>query len=184
MYDGTCWKLVERSRLVNGGDRLDPLRAIFRLFARIAVFTWVAGCSFHASGLARPDGAGVSLEQMDGHIVRLVTGPESFPLRALDGHSITIDGQRIGRTVRVGAWTVDDGLHGMPVWVGPVRLMGAQIGIEDHNSQAFYWVDDDAARTLAPHADKVVLLEGYIDGPHRIHVLYWRSLDLGRPTTP
>jgi len=105
-----------------------------------------------------------------------VTSPGSEPLAALDGHEITVEGQRVFGALRVSDWQVVGGLHGMPVWVGQVQRMGAQIGVNDRNSGAFYWVDDAAAQTLDDHIGEVVLLEGYVDGPHRVRVMFWRPL--------
>ena len=141
----------------------------------LAMLTTI-GCASHATGLARPAGAGVEIEQMDGTRWRLVTGPDSAPLRALDGHTITVAGQRLGRSLRVTGWRVDQGLHGMPVWVGTVRRLGAQVAIEDRNTGGVVVVDDAAVRTLAAHEGDVVLVEGYGDGPNRVKVMFWRSL--------
>lgn len=165
----TLQRLVEATSTVNG--------ALLRAVLAVALLSASAGCAFHATGLARPTPGGPTLEVIDGTTWRLVVGPDAAPLAALDGHTVTIDGQRVFGTVRVSDWRVDEGLHGMPVWVGPVQRMGAQIGVDDRNSGAFYWVDDAATRTLAAHVGEVVLLEGYVDGPHRVKVLYWRPLD-------
>lgn len=143
----------------------------------VAALSATAGCAFHATGLARPTSGGPTLQTIDGTTLRLVVGPDAAPLGHLDGHTVTVDGQRVFGAVRVTDWRVEEGLHGMPVWVGPVQRMGAQIGIEDRNSGAFYWVDDAAIRTLSAHVGQVVLVEGYVDGPHRVKVLYWRPLD-------
>jgi len=163
-------RLVEAIVPVNGAQRVRTLLVVVTL-AGLG-----GSCAFHATGLALPSPAGPTLNTFDGTTYRLLVGPESAALGHLDGHTVTIDGQRAFGAVRVADWSVDEGLHGMPVWVGPVKIMGAQVGLDDRNSGAFYWVDDQAARTLQAHAGEVVLVEGYVDGPHRVRVLYWRPL--------
>ena len=134
------------------------------------------GCAFKESGLARPSADGVVLDMMDGRQVPLKTDTDSDPLRFLDGHSVHVEGRRVGRAVRVSEWQVLEGLHGMNVWVGPVGRNSGGIGVDDRNSRVFYWVDEEAAATLAPWLGKVVLIEGYVDGHHRVHATAWRPL--------
>jgi hypothetical protein len=51
------------------------------------------------------------------------------------------------------------------------------IGVQDRNSGAYYLVDPDSAETLKPYVGKTVLLEGYVEGAHRVRVLYFRVLE-------
>jgi hypothetical protein len=53
---------------------------------------------------------------------------------------------------------------------------GVQLGVQDRNSGAYYLVDEAAVQDLEPFIGKPVLLEGYVDGAHRIAVLYYRVL--------
>jgi len=147
----------------------------------VAALAFAPGCAIKVAGLARPTPGGPTVETREGTTYRLVTTPDSAPLAQLDGHEVVVDGQRAFGAVRVTDWQVVSGLHGMPVWVGPVKVMGAQIGVADRNSGAFYWVDDGAARTLREHIGETVLLEGYVDGPHRVRVMYWRPLSKPAP---
>jgi len=156
-----------------------PFRAQRALPVLLSAVLGAGGCAVKVSGLARPTPAGPTVETREGEVYRLVTSPDSVALAALDGHEVVVEGQRAFGAVRVTDWQVVGGLHGMPVWVGEVRGMGAQIGVDDRNSGAFYWVDDHAAQTLDDHVGEVVLLEGYVDGPHRIRVMYWRPLSPG-----
>jgi hypothetical protein len=165
---------VEAIAPVNGAQRVRRLLVVVSL---AALCNGLGGCAFHATGLATPTPAGPTLVEIDGTSHRLLVGPDAAPLSHLDGHTIRVEGQKVLGAVRVTDWSIQEGLHGMPVWVGPVKLMGAQVGVEDRNSGAFYWVDDAAARTLSAHAGSVVLVEGYVDGPHRVRALYWRLLE-------
>jgi hypothetical protein len=124
-----------------------------------------------------PTSTGARLTTVQGQSYRLILTPQSAPIHHLDGHLIDAWGPRIFRTVRVGRWTVGEGLHGMPTWVGDLVPLGEQVGIEDLNSGVLYLLDDAAAATLTPHVGEVVLLEGYVIGPHRVQVLYYRVLE-------
>ncbi len=136
----------------------------------------LSGCAVRTTGLVRPSDTGARLIESDGEEWRLVLLGPSVALGSLDGHTVWVSGQRFLGAIRVADWKVVDGLHGMHAMVGPLRRMGAQIGVEDRNSGAFYWLDDAAARKLEGHVDGIVLLEGYVDGPHRLHVMFFRVL--------
>ena len=144
-----------------------------------ALLSVVQGCAFHATGLLEPAGAGVRLLEVTGEPWRLVLLGPAEALGELDGLVVEVDGQRLFRTVRVAEWRVREGEHGMPAWVGPVQRMGAQIGIADRNTQQFFWLDENASRVLGEHVGETVLLEGYVDGPHRVRVLHYRVLSAG-----
>lgn len=136
----------------------------------------VGGCAYHQTGLVEVGPRGTTLVEPDGDSVTLVLGEGSQPIRHLEGHLVDVEGQRFMRAVRVEGWRVPEGLHGMAAWVGPLTPMGSQLGLQDRNSGGFYLLDPEAEKALARYADQVVLLEGYVDGPHRIHVLFYRVL--------
>jgi len=137
----------------------------------------LVGCAGHVRGLVEPTPAGSRLTTVEGRVYKLILTGESTPIHRLDGHFVDAWGQRVFNTIRVSRWTVGEGLHGMPTWVGKLVVMGEQLGIEDMNSGVFYLLDDKAAGTLRVHADKVVLVEGYVDGPHMVHAVYYRLLE-------
>lgn len=144
--------------------------------AAIAGMLLVQGCAYHQTGLVETGPRGTLLVESDGKTVALVLGEEASPVKHLGGHLVDVRGQRFLRNVRVGDWRVPEGLHGMAAWVGPLTPMGSQLGVQDRNSGAFYLLDAEAESALRAHAGQSVLLEGYVDGPHRIKVLYYRVL--------
>jgi hypothetical protein len=135
-----------------------------------------AGCAAHLRGFVGPSDVGTELSTIEGDHYRLVLSKDSAPLAHLDGHLAEVDGIRTGRRVRVSDWTVLEGLHGMTVWVGTVQWVGGAIGVADRNSGALYRVDSAAAGLLQEHLGEVVLLEGWVDGPHEVRVQWWRPL--------
>lgn len=136
------------------------------------------GCAFHAEGLVGPEGAVTVLNTLDGERYRLALDSEDTrPLAFLQNHTTEIDGTRVFRVVHVTDWKVLEGLHGMPTWVGVLQDQGGRnLGITDRNSDAFYVLDEGATGLLRPELGKVVLVEGYVEGPHQVHVVYYRVL--------
>jgi hypothetical protein len=107
---------------------------------------------------------------------RLALPEDAVPLRYLDGHEAEIWGSRVGRRVRVTDWKLGEGLHGMPSFVGVIEVQGAQIGILDRNSKAYYVFDQAAVPVLRPLTGKTVMVEGYVEGAHLVRVLFYRIL--------
>lgn len=142
-----------------------------------ALFLALQGCAWHGRGLVEPGNNGVRLTDISGRSVLLVTDADSRPLQRLDGHLTEVWGRRLIGPVQVREWRVLEGVHGLAVWVGPVTLQGIQVGLQDHNSGSFYFVDKEAARVLAARPDETILVEGHVDGPNRIKVLYYRWLE-------
>lgn len=135
------------------------------------------GCAVHLVGLVGPDDdRGTVLSTLEGQQYRLSLHGEARPMRYLDGHLCEVDGTTSFKRVRVGAWTVLEGLHGLPVWVGVLEWRGVQIGMHDRNTGAYVFLDEEGADVLAPYVGKPVLVEGYVEGAHRVRVVYYRVL--------
>ena len=148
-----------------------------RVLMLLLLFALVgAGCATHRVGLVHAAEGPIVLESMDGKKVRLVTLGDAAPIAHLDGHMLEVWGQRLFGAMRISKWRVDQGIHGLATWVGKLEAHGVQIGLHDRNSGGFYFVSEKIEDELAPHLGKQVLLEGYVDGPHRIQVLFYRVL--------
>lgn len=150
----------------------------------IALAAPTAGCAVKLTGIVAPSatGPGTSLTTPEGDRYTLVLGPESQPLGFLDGHEAWIEGGRIGQSVRVSDWKVVGGLHGLQVWVGPVDVLGVQVGIADRNTGSFFVLDEASWDVLAPFAGDTVLVEGWVEGAHRLRVVYYRVLAAEDPS--
>ncbi|MCB9685070.1 MAG: hypothetical protein H6738_07395 [Alphaproteobacteria bacterium] len=137
----------------------------------------LAGCALHRVGVVEVVEEGpVRLVSVDGRDRLLLLG-EAERLRYLDGHLVELDGTKTLGRLRVGQWRVIEGPRGLPVWYGPVQVLGSQVGIQDLGSGMFVYVDARAAERLRSKAGEWVLVEGYVEGPQRVVVLHWRSLD-------
>lgn len=116
-----------------------------------------------------PDGAPTTLLLPDGGRARLAPlTEEARPLGALDGFLVEVDGRRALGRLRVTSLRVVEGPSGFPVWLGPVQVLGLQVGVMDRYSGQLYWLDDPTARALRGRAGAEVAIEGYVDGPHRV----------------
>jgi hypothetical protein len=141
------------------------------------------GCSTHATGIVSPvPEGGTALQTIGGETLRLRLGRDSAPLAYLDGHEVEIEGVRSGRAVRVRDWRITGGLHGLQVWVGPVDILGIQVGIADRNTGSYFVLDEASWDVLAPFAGDTVLVEGWVEGAHRLRVVYYRVLAAEEPS--
>jgi hypothetical protein len=144
--------------------------------ASVAAALLAAGCSAHVVGLVEPAAAGPHLRTSEGASFALVVAGDSAPMSYLDGHTAEVWGRKaLGRLV-VADWKVLDGLHGLPTWVGPLVAQGVQIGVQDRNSGGFYLLDQAGAAALEAYVGEQVLVEGYVEGAHRVRVVYFRVL--------
>jgi hypothetical protein len=152
-----------------------------RTVARVGPIAVLAlgACAFHETGLVHAGAASTMLETPEGKSYRLILVGEAAPVAFLDGHLADIRGTRTFHTVAVRDWKVAEGLHGMAAWVGVLEQTGVQIGLLDRNSGAYYVVDRDGADVLYRYVGEPVLLEGYVEGAHQVHVLYFRVLAPG-----
>ena len=147
-----------------------------RAWLAIAAVTLLASCASKVVGIVEPADGGMRLITPVGKEVRLVLLEDARSIRYLDGHMVEVRGPKLGKTLKVRDWKVREGLHGLAVWVGPLEARGVQVGVHDRNSGGFYLLDDEAARDLEIYAGHPAVLEGYIEGPHRLHVVYYRVL--------
>ncbi len=136
------------------------------------------GCIAHQSGLVQRDGEQVSLLTEHGKRIRLRLPTEEVrPVARLQDHLVELEGIRGPRGLRVTDFKVHEGLHGLTAWVGVLEPLGSQVAIRDRTSGAAYVLVSDSAEALRPFLFKPVLLEGYVEGPHQVRVLYYRVLE-------
>ncbi len=130
------------------------------------------GCSAHVRGVLEEGPVGVVVRAMAGKPVPLVLAGAAKPLAQLNGYTVEVWGQRALGAIRVERWSVVEG--SLPAVVGTLERRGVQLGLLDQGSRAFYFVV--GAPDLNDHVGQIVLVEGFVDGPHQIVVVSWRSL--------
>lgn len=144
--------------------------------ALAGVLLLLSGCATHAIGIVAPADGDVLLTTVHGEDYRLVLDEDTRPLQYLDGHTAEVEGPASFGRLRVRDWSILEGLHGLPVWVGVLEWRQGALGLQDRNTGAFYYVDPDNEEVLDPFAGTPVLLEGYVEGAHRVRVVYFRVL--------
>lgn len=142
-------------------------------------FLLTSGCiPAHKIGLMKTVNGQPQLVTMDGDKTKLKLQNESEALRILDGPSVEVWGKtNLSGHLVVNRFRVHEGNHGLAVWIGQLRRLGVQLGIDDANSGAFYLMGEGSWRHLEPFVGDRLLIEGFVDGPHRVKVLHFQVLD-------
>lgn len=138
---------------------------------------WVGpGCAWKGEGLVAHHGLGTTVTTPTGGRLKLVLGESDRALAHLDGHLVMLEGRRAFGSLRVTDWSVPEGTHGMAAWVGRLERRGVQLGLQDRNSGAYYLLDSASWPVLSGAVGQEVLVEGYVDGPHEVKVMFYRVL--------
>jgi len=153
------------------------LRLVSSIVPITALLSTAPGCAVTLRGIIEAPEGSARLRLLDGRSLRLLAIGPAGGLDSLDGAWVEVEGQRTLGTVRVAWWTVTEGPHGFPAYVGVLQAFGSQLGIEDRGSGATLLLDDAAVDALWPARGRLAVLEGYIDGPHRLHVTWSKVVD-------
>ena len=144
----------------------------------LAFLVLVTGCQAHFRGMvdAGPD-VRTALVTYEGKKFQLMTMGESAPLGRLNGYLVDVWGQKVCRTIRVDDWKAPTGIHGMTAWVGELQNHGVQIAFDDRNTGGFYFVHQSDEEEMRQFIGHTVLVEGYVEGNHRVQVMHYQVLD-------
>ncbi len=137
----------------------------------------LAACAVHQVGLVEVTGDRARLVSADGGRERLLLLGDATRLQSLGEHLVEVDGSRTVGRLRVTRWRVLEGPGGMPVFAGPVQVLGMQVGVMDAGSGTLVYVDERTAEALRPLAGAWVAIEGFVEGPQRVRATSWRPLD-------
>ena len=145
------------------------------------IAVWLLGCALQSevAGVVRvQDGSGVHLDAMSGESVRLSLSGDAAWLSDLNGASVWVAGPRLGQRIWVGDWRVVTGADGSAPYLGLLRRHGANLVLADRNSGAEYVFDPSSYSQLESSAGKIVLVNGFVVGPHMLHVVDWRVMEV------
>lgn len=137
----------------------------------------LSSCAVTVNGLVERQGNAVMLRTPEGAELPLLLGPEQTGLQWVQGADVMIEGSRVFGQLSVREWTTGDGRNGWPTWLGTLESKGVQLGLQDRNSGAFYLLDKTMRDPLGESVGKLVLIEGYVSGAHRVTVLDAQVLD-------
>lgn len=141
------------------------------------VLLWWLGCAVRRVGLVEP-APPPTLRSIEGGLERLaLVGEAPSRLAGLGDHLVEVTARRTGGRLAVTAFRVLEGPHGLPVWFGPVQVLGSQVGIADQGSGGLVLVDEASAEDLRSRSGAWVAAEGFVDGPQRIVVVAWTVAD-------
>jgi len=143
------------------------------------VIVWLLlGCSLkgNVTGLVRTSDEVTVLDAVDGSTVELALVGDSRLIEDLEGHSVNVIGPRIGKTLRVREWSIVTGADGSTPYWGVLRWHGANLVLDDRNSGAQFVFDEGSYELLREGAGHLVLIQGFVVGPHVLHVMEWRVL--------
>lgn len=153
------------------------LRVICAIVPITAALCTLPACAVRLRGVIEAPEGVPKLRMIDGRSLRLVATGPAAGLGALDGSWVEVTGERTLGVVRVSWWTVTEGPHGFPAYVGILQAFGSQLGLEDRASGATILLDDAAVEALWADRGRLAVIEGYIDGPHRLHVMNAQVVD-------
>lgn len=139
------------------------------------------GCALHQqrAGLVRPEDGRVWLDAYQGGQTPLILGPESEPLRYLEGCVVEVSGPRTPAGLVVEDWHVRDAGDGSGGFVGLLRAYGGRLVIDDRNTGSMLIVDDEQVPQLRAVAGQPVLLVGTVVGAGVVRVMAFRVLAPG-----
>lgn len=143
----------------------------------------LGGCAVHGHGV---------VVAADPPMMRLSEGQE-YTLRVDEGvreltqiTDVVVEywGRKRGRVLTVDDYKVGEGPHGMPTWIGTLTASGARLGLQDRNSGLFYVISEEDVDQIEDLVGETLLIEGYVDGPHEIRLMFITVLDLDEEPPP
>ncbi len=138
----------------------------------VALLCGLSACAVRARGVVESREGVAHLRTVEGQALRLIAVGPASGIGSLDGAWVEVAGERVFGTLRVGWWTVTEGPHGFPAYVGVLQPLGAQLVIADRASGATLVLDRTTTAALWPERGRLAVIEGYIDGPHQLHATW------------
>lgn len=143
----------------------------------IVVLALLSGCAWKGEGLVESTATGPYLRASTGQRWRLIATDEDRILGHLEGQIVTLEGRRVLKNLTVKSFRIPTGIHGMPVWFGTLERRGLQLGLQDRNNGGYYLLRPGFPDALLDAIGSQVLVEGYVDGPHRVRVMFYSILE-------
>lgn len=132
-------------------------------------------CVHPRRGLVRVESDVVVLETPDGSRHHIDPTGAGRLLAGLDGCEVEVEA-RGRRVLRVRDWEILAGPDGSQPYIGRLHTGGGSWLLDDRNTGGTLWLDLSDAVGLSAHAGELVVVSGYVEGPQRIHVVWWTAL--------
>ena len=138
----------------------------------------LTSCALNAqeSGLLRHSQDTLHLDNVHGETWELRLKGDAEWLEHLEGHSVRVSGSRWGDRIHVKEWMVLAGADGSAPYLGLLERHGANLVLNDRNSGARFVFDPTSFEAIESGVGKVVLVRGFVVGPHVLHVVDWEIL--------
>lgn len=142
--------------------------------AILLVLCVLSGCAYAVQARG-PVAAGADgrpwITASNGKARALDVGADTL-LPALDGHLVELTGVLRKGVIEVQDYEIEEGVLGLPVFVGYARVDGEGfVWVDDPRSGARYQVLGDEEETVAAAAGRRVVVEGVMEGMMGVRVL-------------
>jgi hypothetical protein len=118
----------------------------------------------------------LTLTNIEGKNYHLHSGKDQIYLNNLSGCILQIEGALLLNHLFVDEWMVYDAGSGSAPFIGPLKRMGIQWTISDHNTKGIVFLEG-LDEFLSPEEGRVILLGGYVVGAQRLKVVSARYID-------
>ena len=138
----------------------------------------MCGCTlqFKKNGLLLKEDNKVYLRTIQGESYHIHAGKDGKYLEQLGGCQIQLQAKRLLNHLWLDSWVIQDAGDGSAPFLGRLERRGIQWVMNDLNSKALY-ILDGLDLLYTPQNDQVVLVVGYINGPHLIKVVSVKVLE-------
>lgn len=116
------------------------------------------------------------LTNIDGQVYHIHSGKDKIYLTNLSGCILQIKGALLLNHLFVDDWMVYDAGSGSAPFIGPLKRIGIQWSISDHNTKGIV-ILEGLENYISPQEGRVILLGGYVVGAQRLKVVSARYID-------
>ncbi len=127
-------------------------------------------------GLVSQEEGQAWLQTASGARLRIAEAGEGLVLGGLTGCEVEVEGNQLGKRLRVQEWSVRSAPGGGQPFVGRLRLFGSNWLIDDRSTGRPVIVDLSAHPELARHQGEIVLVVGYVVGAQTVRPVHWQAV--------
>lgn len=142
-----------------------------------AILFLACALSAHRTGLVSNVDGVVRLTESTGRGLEIQARGSAAPLAKLDGCVVEVRGPRLGKRLYPTRWSVQDAGDGWPPFVGILHRFGGNWLIDDQTTGRQITLSPLSVAALASAEGKLVLVQGFVDGPEQVRVVGWRLLE-------
>jgi hypothetical protein len=140
--------------------------------------SFLSSCAIpvHGIGTITTSGLKTMITSIEGRERTLKLDGANASMHYLNGHEVEFDGIWRGSSIDIGSWRVNQGINGLPAWVGEVRVVQGHVVMYVFADGIYVAFDEESEEVLEPHLGHIVLVEGYMQNNVGLRVVYYRPL--------